>query len=297
MNSKDLLSAYFGFVYKWTNRINGKMYIGSHAGTIDDGYVGSGRAFAAAIKKYGIHNFDRVILEYVYVRDRRFLLSREKFYLDDANAYHSKEYYNIAKDVIGGDTKAGWSDERRLEFGELLSSIWENRSDEEKSRILANSRIAFRELMKIPENRQIRRDALASNRDKVNAGIRARDPADRSRSAKLGKSRMGKDRIMAAIEKGVANRTPESVARGHQKAKATRDSRSDARRLEIYNNMSSGRKGKCVGENNGRARQVVAAGIVFATLREAIKTLKIAEATLYKRLKDPAVLDYYYVID
>lgn len=51
MNSKDLLSAYFGFVYKWTNRINGKMYIGSHAGTIDDGYVGSGRAFAAAIKK------------------------------------------------------------------------------------------------------------------------------------------------------------------------------------------------------------------------------------------------------
>lgn len=27
-----------GFVYKWINLINGKWYIGSHNGTVDDGY-------------------------------------------------------------------------------------------------------------------------------------------------------------------------------------------------------------------------------------------------------------------
>lgn len=36
---------YYGFVYEWTNLVNGKKYIGSHAGTENDGYIGSGVAF------------------------------------------------------------------------------------------------------------------------------------------------------------------------------------------------------------------------------------------------------------
>jgi len=51
-----------GFIYKWTNLINGKMYIGSHKGTIDDGYIGSGKYFNHALNKYGIENFTREIL-------------------------------------------------------------------------------------------------------------------------------------------------------------------------------------------------------------------------------------------
>ena len=100
---------YYGFIYKWTNMLNGKKYIGSHTGTTEDGYIGSGKVFQRAIKKHGIENFTRVIIEYVEVEDRQYLLQREKFYLDEANAYYSDDYYNVAKDVIGGDTKAGWT--------------------------------------------------------------------------------------------------------------------------------------------------------------------------------------------
>lgn len=50
-----------GFVYLWENKINGMMYIGSHKGNIDDGYVGSGVFFKRAYNK-NPKNFQRTIL-------------------------------------------------------------------------------------------------------------------------------------------------------------------------------------------------------------------------------------------
>lgn len=53
-------------VYKTTNQINGKYYIGVHAQDKDpyqeDGYIGSGPVLQAAIKKYGKENFIRETL-------------------------------------------------------------------------------------------------------------------------------------------------------------------------------------------------------------------------------------------
>ena len=39
-----------GFIYKWTNIINGKWYIGSRKGTTDDGYRHSSKVLAAGLK-------------------------------------------------------------------------------------------------------------------------------------------------------------------------------------------------------------------------------------------------------
>lgn len=50
-------------VYRTTNKINGKIYVGKHrTNNLDDGYLGSGRLLRRAIKKHGVDAFERTVL-------------------------------------------------------------------------------------------------------------------------------------------------------------------------------------------------------------------------------------------
>ena len=68
----------FYLIYKTTNTIDGKYYIGCHQTTdINDGYYGSGKYLSRAIKKYGIESFHREILHICDTKEDMFTKERE----------------------------------------------------------------------------------------------------------------------------------------------------------------------------------------------------------------------------
>lgn len=85
-----------GFVYKWINTRNGKWYIGSHKGSVDDGYVGSGVIFRKAYKKHK----DYFIREIIYLGpDFREI---EDLILKTLDAESDRNSYNVSNYAIGG---------------------------------------------------------------------------------------------------------------------------------------------------------------------------------------------------
>ena len=71
---------YYG-IYKITNLVNGKMYIGQHVtSNLDDGYMGSGKIILCAIKKYGVENFRKEWLG--FYEDKKELDYMERVFVD-----------------------------------------------------------------------------------------------------------------------------------------------------------------------------------------------------------------------
>lgn len=90
------------YVYKITNKINGKFYIGKKSSkNIDDNYYGSGVVIRQAIKKYGIDNFQKEILKTFNTSEEAFLYESTLVTTDLIN---DKNCYN---QVTGGELTGG----------------------------------------------------------------------------------------------------------------------------------------------------------------------------------------------
>jgi len=101
-----------GFVYKWTNTINGKWYYGSHKGCHNDGYIGSGKIFLIAYKKHK-NNFVREIL---YTGEH--FRELEEFILETLDAANDRKSYNMKNSAIGGDTSMHFTEQSIIKMSE-----------------------------------------------------------------------------------------------------------------------------------------------------------------------------------
>lgn len=88
------------YLYQITNLINNKIYVGVHkTNNIDDGYMGSGKVIVSAIKKYGIENFRKDILEFFDTYD---LVLQKETEIVTEEFLQRPDVYNLRKGGSGG---------------------------------------------------------------------------------------------------------------------------------------------------------------------------------------------------
>ena len=88
-------------IYKITNKVNGKYYIGKHqTKDLNDGYMGSGKLLKFAINKYGIENFTKEILhtfkteEEMNAKEKELVVISEQTYNLNEGGYGGFGYIN-----------------------------------------------------------------------------------------------------------------------------------------------------------------------------------------------------------
>ena len=100
------------YIYKITNLINGKIYVGKRVRENPSdvkNYFGSGIAIRGAIEKYGKENFSKEILEHVDVtKNCKLLCDREKYWISKLNSNDENVGYNLTPGGDGACTHEAW---------------------------------------------------------------------------------------------------------------------------------------------------------------------------------------------
>lgn len=124
----------FGYIYKTTNLINNKIYIGQKKRKrFDKYYFGSGLLINRALKSYGKENFKVELL--CECNSQEELNEKERFYIKDLNSQNKSIGYNI---LPGGQYLPDLKDSeeiRRLK-SEGSKRYWDSMTPEQKRRVL-----------------------------------------------------------------------------------------------------------------------------------------------------------------
>ena len=88
------------FIYKTTNLINGKIYIGQSCKNLNEEYFGSGLFLKKSIKKYGVENFIREIIQ--YCNNKQELNIQERYWIQYYDSLNQDIGYNLALGGQGG---------------------------------------------------------------------------------------------------------------------------------------------------------------------------------------------------
>lgn len=168
-------------IYKTTNLLNGKIYIGQDTKN-DPNYIGSGKIIKEAIRKYGKSNFSKEILEKCDSIES--LNEREIYWISFYDSTNNEIGYNILK---GGLGSSGFKQSE-----DVIRKIRENNKSEKFREIMASPSVA--EKISQGQKNSIKKKELHSSieyREKMSSSLKGRKINDDHRK-KLSESLKGK---------------------------------------------------------------------------------------------------------
>jgi hypothetical protein len=125
---------YYGFVYIWMDIKKKMFYIGSHVGTLDDGYTGSSVWFRRAYNKRPL-DFKRKILWYCRDNVKKILLSEEERWLKMIKPEElGVRYYNLKCVAAGGNIIGTFSDSKMKKYRKKLRDSAHRGSEHQHAR-------------------------------------------------------------------------------------------------------------------------------------------------------------------
>ena len=253
------------FIYKTTNLVNGKIYIGQHCGT-NPAYLGSGKLLKAAIKKYGQENFKREILEYCDNVDH--MNEREIIWIARYDSINPLIGYNLARGG-GGLTEESIKKMSESQKGRKLSEKHRKKISE------ANKGKNFSEetRKKLSEAFKGRKRGPMSEEQKKKLSESSKKSQKCKESLKmLHKSNIGRIR---------SEETKKKMSEAHQNmSEETRKKMSEwqkGRKLseETRKKMSESRKGKKYGAPSGETRKKISETLKIKVIQLTLDGLKV----------------------
>lgn len=168
-------------IYKTTNLINGKFYIGKHqTKNLDDGYMGSGKRLKRSIAKYGLENFKKEIL---YIFETEDEMNAKEKELVTEEFCQRENTYNLCE---GGKGGFGYINKNGLG---LVSNLPYD------IQISRNKKLAESAKVKIPDLKQLasaRQLAILASKEKYPNGIWAGKTHTETTKLKMKVSAQGK---------------------------------------------------------------------------------------------------------
>lgn len=122
-------NGYYHLIYMVVDKINNKIYIGKHTTkNLYDDYMGSGKSLKAALKKYGLENFEKIILYCFDSEDEAYLKESEivnETFIKRLDTYNMKCGGKGFKscDIIGEKHHKYWKGKKRSPETIIKNSI------------------------------------------------------------------------------------------------------------------------------------------------------------------------------